>query len=90
MNFQSNAKNATATVSAAESEMTVRKILPCLGRQKRFFLAESKGFDLPCAAGQVACLECHRHSIQYRSRPNPLGYKKQAPAKAGAYFYGGE
>ena len=34
-------------------------------------MAESKGFDLLCGAGQVAALTCPRHVIHSRSRSNP-------------------
>ncbi len=44
-------------------------------------MAEAVGFDLPCGAGRLAALGCHRQSIHYRSGSNPfLKYKyKELP-----------
>ena len=40
-------------------------------------MAAGEGFDLRCGGGQVAALECPRHSIHYRSRSNPRRESKQ-------------
>ena len=41
------------------------------------FMVETEGFDLPCGAGHLAALACHRHAIHYRSGSNPLSDAKQ-------------
>ena len=57
-------------------------------RQKCVFMAEGAGFDLPCAAGQVAALTAPRAVIHSRSRSNPL-YKKLQRRLPLEFFYGG-
>ena len=40
-------------------------------------MAEKEGFDLRCGAGRLAALECHRHSIHFRSGSNPAKQKQK-------------
>ena len=46
-------------------------------------MVESKGFDLPGGAGRLAALECHRHSIYFRSGSNPSKRIKNKPGSKG-------
>ena len=41
------------------------------------------GLDLCSGTGQVAALECPRHSIHYRSRSSPLSYSRGSTPSRG-------